>query len=191
MSCGSLDGRGVWGRIDLHVYAWLSPFTVHLKPSQHCLLIGYTPVQNKKLKERENVVSSEQPLNRGEKSPQRERVTGGSLWSSDTLSSKFSAGESPGWRLENSCNSGRRLPPVYWAPSEVILSFEDFLLQLTPTHHFTCIFKDAYFHVFTVLWKRGEKGKNLHMLNDAVTASEKKNWDEAKWQCFLHLLSNY
>ena len=35
----------------IHVYVWLSPFTVHLKPS-HCLLIGYTPVQNKKLKKR-------------------------------------------------------------------------------------------------------------------------------------------
>ena len=34
----------------IHVYAWLSPFTVHLNLLQHCLLIGYTPVQNKKLK---------------------------------------------------------------------------------------------------------------------------------------------
>ena len=34
----------------IHVYVWLSPFAVHLKLSQHCLLIGYTPVQNKKLK---------------------------------------------------------------------------------------------------------------------------------------------
>ena len=24
-------------------YVWLSPFTVHQKLSQHCLLIGYTP----------------------------------------------------------------------------------------------------------------------------------------------------
>ena len=32
--CGSLDGRGVWGRM-IHVYVWLSPFTVHLK-SQYC-----------------------------------------------------------------------------------------------------------------------------------------------------------
>ena len=28
MSCGSLHGRGVWGRV------WLSPFAVHLKLSQ-------------------------------------------------------------------------------------------------------------------------------------------------------------
>ena len=25
----------------IHVYVWLSAFTGHLKPSQHCLLIGY------------------------------------------------------------------------------------------------------------------------------------------------------
>ena len=30
-----------------HVYVWLSPFAVHLKLSQYCLLICYTPVQNK------------------------------------------------------------------------------------------------------------------------------------------------
>ena len=34
----------------LHVYVWLSPFTVHPKLSQHCLLIGYIPIQNQKLK---------------------------------------------------------------------------------------------------------------------------------------------
>ena len=33
----------------IHVYVWLNPFTVHLKLSQHCLLIGYTPIQNRKL----------------------------------------------------------------------------------------------------------------------------------------------
>ena len=32
------------------VDVWLNPFTVHLKLSQHCLLIGYIPIQNKKLK---------------------------------------------------------------------------------------------------------------------------------------------
>ena len=36
--------RGEW----IHVYVWLSPFTIHLKLSQHCLLIGFTPIQNKK-----------------------------------------------------------------------------------------------------------------------------------------------
>ena len=40
--------RGEW----IHVYGWLSPFTVHLKLSQHCLLIGCTPIQNKKVKKR-------------------------------------------------------------------------------------------------------------------------------------------
>ena len=46
--CG-LDGRGVW-REWTHVYVWMSPFAAHLKLSQHCLLIGYTPIQNKKFK---------------------------------------------------------------------------------------------------------------------------------------------
>ena len=31
--------RGEW----IHVYVWLSPFTVHLKLSQHYLLIYYIP----------------------------------------------------------------------------------------------------------------------------------------------------
>ena len=31
--CGSLDGRGIWGEW-IHVYVWLSPFTVHPKLSQ-------------------------------------------------------------------------------------------------------------------------------------------------------------
>ena len=34
----------------IHVYVWLSPFFVHLKLSQHCLLISYIPVQNEKFK---------------------------------------------------------------------------------------------------------------------------------------------
>ena len=38
-----------WGEW-IHLYVWLSPFTILLKLSQHCLLIGYTPVQNKNLK---------------------------------------------------------------------------------------------------------------------------------------------
>ena len=38
--------------VELHfnVYVWLNPFTVHLKLSQHCLLISYTPIQNKRFK---------------------------------------------------------------------------------------------------------------------------------------------
>lgn len=35
MSCGSLDGRGVWGEWT-HAYVRLSPFAVHLKLSHHC-----------------------------------------------------------------------------------------------------------------------------------------------------------
>ena len=31
----------------IHVHVCLSPLTVRLKPSQHCLLIGCTPKQNK------------------------------------------------------------------------------------------------------------------------------------------------
>ena len=34
----------------IHVHVWLSPFAAHLKLSQHCLLISYTPIQNKKFK---------------------------------------------------------------------------------------------------------------------------------------------
>ena len=37
--------RGEW----IRVYEWLSPITVHLKLS-HYLLIGYTLIQNRKLK---------------------------------------------------------------------------------------------------------------------------------------------
>ena len=43
--CGWEFG-GEW----IQVCVWPSPFTVHLKPSQCCLLISYTPMQNKKLK---------------------------------------------------------------------------------------------------------------------------------------------
>ena len=44
--CGSLDGRGLW---KIYLYVWLGPLAVYLKWSQ-CLLIGYTPVQNKMFK---------------------------------------------------------------------------------------------------------------------------------------------
>ena len=43
---GELGG----GRI--HVCVWLSPFAVHLKPSQRCLLISDTLTQNKKFKKK-------------------------------------------------------------------------------------------------------------------------------------------
>ena len=44
MSCGSLDKRGVWGRMDTCV-SMADPFTVHLKLAQHCLLIGCISVK--------------------------------------------------------------------------------------------------------------------------------------------------
>ena len=31
----------------IHVHVWLSPLIVHLHLLQHCLLISYTPIQNK------------------------------------------------------------------------------------------------------------------------------------------------
>ena len=43
----------VWGKCGeewIHVDVWLSPFLVHLKLSQHCLFIGYSPIQNNCLK---------------------------------------------------------------------------------------------------------------------------------------------
>ena len=43
----------VFGGEYIHVCVWLSLFAVHLKPSQHCLSIGYIPIQNKKLKKKE------------------------------------------------------------------------------------------------------------------------------------------
>ena len=49
MLCGSLDGKGVWGRVDTYT-CMLSAFTVPLKPSQHCQLCvcgrsRFSPVQ--------------------------------------------------------------------------------------------------------------------------------------------------
>ena len=40
---------GEFGGEWIHVYVWLNPFTVHLKLSQTCLLIGYILTQNKKI----------------------------------------------------------------------------------------------------------------------------------------------
>ena len=37
---------GEFGGEWVHVHVWLSPFVVHLRLSQHCL-VGYTPIQNK------------------------------------------------------------------------------------------------------------------------------------------------
>ena len=44
-------GAAIFRRVEKEmVTKWLSPFSVHLKLSQHCLLIGYTLIQNKMLK---------------------------------------------------------------------------------------------------------------------------------------------
>ena len=46
---GILDIQNIEA-ICLFVYVWQSLFTVHLELLQHCLLISYTPTQNKKFK---------------------------------------------------------------------------------------------------------------------------------------------
>ena len=45
VSCGRLGGEE-----RTHACAQLGPYTVHLEPPQSCVLIGYIPIQNKKLK---------------------------------------------------------------------------------------------------------------------------------------------
>ena len=50
-------GGGFGGEL-IHVYVCLSPFYVHLKLSQRCLLISYTPIQNKKFKDRKRKKSN-------------------------------------------------------------------------------------------------------------------------------------
>ena len=50
-----LDGKGAGGE-RVRVYVWLRPCTAHLKLSQYCLLIGYTPEENKRLKKIESTV---------------------------------------------------------------------------------------------------------------------------------------
>ena len=47
MSSGSLDGRGVWGRMDTCI--WMAESLPHSLTTITSLLIGYTPIQNKKL----------------------------------------------------------------------------------------------------------------------------------------------
>ena len=48
MLCGSLDGRGVWGRIDTCIFMVES--LCHPPETITTLLINYTPIQNKNLK---------------------------------------------------------------------------------------------------------------------------------------------
>ena len=48
MFCASLDGRGVWGRMDTCI---CTAESLHWSPeTTTTLLTGYTPIQNKKLK---------------------------------------------------------------------------------------------------------------------------------------------
>ena len=47
----------------IHIQAWLSPFAVHLKLSQHCLFITYTPTQSKTFEEKRNGATTS-PQNR-------------------------------------------------------------------------------------------------------------------------------
>ena len=49
MLCGSLDRRGVWGRIDTCIC--MTEFFCYSPETNTRLLIGYTAIQNKKLKE--------------------------------------------------------------------------------------------------------------------------------------------
>ena len=51
MLYGSLDGRGVWGRTDTCICIADSLHHSH-ELSQHCLLVSYTPIQNKKFKKK-------------------------------------------------------------------------------------------------------------------------------------------
>ena len=46
MLCASLDGRGVWGRMDTGLC--VAESLLHSPETVTTLLIGYTPVQNKK-----------------------------------------------------------------------------------------------------------------------------------------------
>ena len=46
MLCGTLDGRGVWGRIDSSIWRAES---LPCPPETITLLISYTPIQNKTL----------------------------------------------------------------------------------------------------------------------------------------------
>ena len=61
----SLEGSRVWwggGAEWIHVFLWLSPFSVHLKLSQHCLLIGYPPIKDKFFKMKNGIVSFKKAL---------------------------------------------------------------------------------------------------------------------------------
>ena len=48
MSRASLNGRGVWGRMDPCI--WMAESLLSLPETIPTLLVGYTPIENKKLK---------------------------------------------------------------------------------------------------------------------------------------------
>ena len=48
---------GEFGGEWIHMYGQLGAFTIHLKPSQRCLLTGYTPTQIKSKKKKYHVKS--------------------------------------------------------------------------------------------------------------------------------------
>ena len=53
MLCGSLDGREVWGKMDSGICIAES---LHRSPETiTIMLIGYTPIQNKKFKKKRNL----------------------------------------------------------------------------------------------------------------------------------------
>ena len=71
--CASLDGRGVWGRMDTCICMAKSP---HCSPeTTTTLLIGYTPIQNKKFKVWEKINTREAQSGR-----RLLGTNGGSLW---------------------------------------------------------------------------------------------------------------
>ena len=53
MLCGSLDGRRVWGRMDICIC--MAEFLHYSSEIITILLIGYTPIQNKKFKRKKNL----------------------------------------------------------------------------------------------------------------------------------------
>ena len=60
---GSLDGTGVWGRTDTHIYMTES---FHCSPETIIvLLISYTPIKNKEFKLKQNRCAYGQDLTKG------------------------------------------------------------------------------------------------------------------------------
>ena len=45
--CGSLDGRGIWGRMHTCLNIWMAESLCYPPETLKTLLIGYTPIQNK------------------------------------------------------------------------------------------------------------------------------------------------